>query len=93
MRTLNIEDGEAELHEYFGSAEYLPAEVKDRRTLMAQDLGNIIACLIAAHGGTVNWSDGSFEPRTDYGPRPVGYFPVTYTPPTFKEVYGRDPQG
>ncbi|WP_396908214.1 hypothetical protein [Mycolicibacterium sp.] len=48
MRTLNIEDGEAELHEYFGSAEYLPAEVKDRRTLMAQDLGNIIACLIAA---------------------------------------------
>ena len=81
LRTLNIEHIEAELYEYFSSVEYLPAEVKKCAALMAQDLsGSVLAGLIAAHGGDVNWSDGSFQPRGVGGPWPLGYSPVTWEP-------------
>lgn len=78
MRTLNIEHIETELSAYFTSVEYLPAEVKERATLMAQDLGHVIADLINAHGGAVNWSDGSYRPTPEGGIQPLGYRPQTY---------------
>jgi hypothetical protein len=77
MKRLLIEDIEAELHEYFSSVEYLPAEVKSCAILMSQDLGHLVANLISVHGGDVNWSDGSY--RGAFGPYPIGYTPQTYT--------------
>lgn len=80
MRTLKIEHIEDELNEYFSSVVYLPAEVKERATLMSQDLGHLIADLINAHGGAVNWSDGSYRPTPEGGILPLGYRPQTYEP-------------
>lgn len=80
MNTLNIEHIEAELNEYFSSVEYLPAEVKLSAGLMSQDLAKILADLIHAHGGVVDWPDGSYRPTPAGGIQPLGYSPKTYTP-------------
>ncbi|WP_074378033.1 hypothetical protein [Mycobacteroides abscessus] len=72
MSTVIIEDLENIMAAYFGTAEYLPESVKDRRVLMSQDLGKILADYLHAHGVDVNWTDGSYRHGCIL---PVGYAP------------------
>lgn len=72
MSTVIIEDLENIMCAYFGTAEYLPEAVKDRRVLMSQDLGVMLADYMRGHGVDVNWTDGSY--RHGHIP-PVGYVP------------------